>query len=76
MTIEEFYKLLETHDWSYQYSDDHSVWRRGRQRGEQLLRLAETNDTFKQLWEDFRAWALASPRDRPEKPLLGDYTNE
>jgi hypothetical protein len=22
-------KLLQTHDWSYEFSDDHSVWKRG-----------------------------------------------
>ena len=24
-----FEKLLDSHDWTYMYSDDHSVWRRG-----------------------------------------------
>ena len=23
------YKMLSSHDWFYEYSDDHSVWRRG-----------------------------------------------
>jgi hypothetical protein len=26
---EVFEKLLNSHDWTYMYSDDHSVWRRG-----------------------------------------------
>lgn len=29
-TIDEVRKLLQSHDWSYEYSDDGDVWRRGR----------------------------------------------
>ena len=28
--IDELENLLRTHDWSYDYSDDHSVWTRGK----------------------------------------------
>lgn len=27
--VERYIELLETHDWFYQFSDDHSVWKRG-----------------------------------------------
>ena len=27
--IETYINLLQTHDWSYDYSDDHSKWQRG-----------------------------------------------
>ena len=29
VSLVEFYELLDRHDWTYQYSDDVSVWRRG-----------------------------------------------
>ena len=29
MTKQDFVRLLETHDWTYQRSDDHSKWQRG-----------------------------------------------
>ena len=33
--LTELERLLKSHDWYYQYSDDHSVWQRGRdQEGE------------------------------------------
>lgn len=28
-SLNEFWKMLKTHDWDYDYSDDSSVWRRG-----------------------------------------------
>ena len=29
MTKQEYFVLCARHDWFYDYSDDHSVWRRG-----------------------------------------------
>ena len=29
MTKHDFIQLLETHDWTYQRSDDHRKWKRG-----------------------------------------------
>ncbi len=31
LTEEELYKILDSHDWSYSYSDDFRVWDRGRE---------------------------------------------
>lgn len=78
MTIEEFYKLLEGHDWTYQYSDDFSVWRRGSDRAKQISHLAEGNETFKQMVADFRSYIFdgdATGYTRP-KPLLSDYVTD
>ncbi len=30
--------LLKTHDWYYQYSDDHRVWTKGRERADEIQR--------------------------------------
>lgn len=29
MNLYEFEKLLQAHDWTYTYSDDHRVWKKG-----------------------------------------------
>lgn len=31
-------KLLKTHDWYYNYSDDHSVWKRGTEARDEIRR--------------------------------------
>ena len=31
-------KLLKTHDWYYEYSDDHRVWQRGRDERDEIRR--------------------------------------
>tara|TARA_R100000773_G_scaffold22815_1_gene20105 strand:- start:12668 stop:12925 length:258 start_codon:yes stop_codon:yes gene_type:complete len=41
--IDELEKALKAHDWTYAYSDDHRVWKRGqaeRERIDELLSLA------------------------------------
>lgn len=35
--FEQLRKMLEKFDWSYEMSDDHSVWRRGKDAEEELL---------------------------------------
>lgn len=52
MTIEEFEKLVNDHDLTYNYSDDHSVWRNG---NAQLKRIREAAKTLpiedvKRIW--------------------------
>ena len=36
-SLEDFTVLCNNHDWTYEYSDDHSVWRRGNIEREILL---------------------------------------
>ena len=42
-TLADFESKLRSHDWTYQYSDDHAVWRRGQAEREaiaaQLIQL-------------------------------------
>jgi len=36
-SLYQFHKMLERHDWSYDYSDDSSVWRRGQQQEKAIM---------------------------------------
>lgn len=48
MTLEEYKKRLQNHDWLYAYSDDPNVYERGRYEQETLEYLAKENPEFKQ----------------------------
>lgn len=37
--LEEFKRALSSHDWYYDYSDDHTVWRRGRDSASRIQQL-------------------------------------
>lgn len=40
-TTEEFTKLCNAHDWTYEYSDDHSVWKRGTAERDRLMAIVK-----------------------------------
>lgn len=69
MKISEFYDKLEQHDWTYEYSDDHSVWMRGSAAERALLQIVKDNGgTFLQLYNDFKAYAFGSNVKKPVRP--------
>jgi hypothetical protein len=41
---------LKTHDWYYEYSDDHSVYSRGRASAQAIQKMRDAID------EDFKIW--------------------
>lgn len=46
------YKLaLRTHDWFYDYSDDHNVWTRGFNEKTELRKLQEVLDPDYEIWD-------------------------
>ena len=52
-------KLLKTHDWYYEYSDDHRVWQRGRDQRDEIRRQMDIccglglNDIAKAMYEKY-----------------------
>lgn len=41
ITIEEYQLMLDNHDWYYDYSDDHRVWRKGSDSFHNLMAIAK-----------------------------------
>ena len=73
MNLQEFYDLLKRHDWSFEYSDDHRHWQRGRDQLNQsqgILKQNEDNPRYRSLFDQYRAWAFDVEGDitKPEKP--------
>lgn len=51
MDKEEYQKLLDSHDWFYEYSDDGRVWRAGYESKQRLLNLAKQNPEFAKMYD-------------------------
>lgn len=73
MTLTEFYDLLKLHDWSFNYSDDHRHWTKGRDQLDHIQRLLKANTdnpAFKNLFEEYRTWFWDATGDvvKPERP--------
>jgi hypothetical protein len=62
-TLEQFEQALINHDWFYQYSDDHRVWRAGEAAIERIrsamssLQNAGFADQVSALWELHCPWS-------------------
>ena len=55
MTISEqlYRELLATHDWYYAFSDDHSVYRRGKGVDDKILGLAKQIDPDYKIFNEY-----------------------
>ena len=51
---QEFLKMLENHDWYYEYSDDHSQWNKGRQQRAAIMMAIQADETLRHLYNKFR----------------------
>ena len=73
MNLQEFYDLLKRHDWSFQYSDDHRHWTRGRDQLNQIqgiLKKHIDDPGYRSLFDQYSSWAFDTQGDitKPERP--------
>lgn len=50
---QEFLKMLESHDWTYQYSDDHVRWTKGRQQRAAIMMTIQADESLRPLFDKF-----------------------
>lgn len=56
MTLEEYQKLIDEHDWLYQYTDDHRVWKREEQKRQLIRHIAtQLKGKFLELYNETKA---------------------
>jgi len=67
MTLSEYYELLCAHDWYYEFSDDHSVWRRGHRERTKINAIYNQSDKHEKLCDSFINW-LSDRGPEPEAP--------
>lgn len=60
--LQTYRDALRSHDWSFEYSDDHSVWQRGR------AALGQLQSMQRELDPDFVVWNEHAPSDYQRKP--------
>jgi 6-phosphogluconate dehydrogenase (decarboxylating) len=70
--IGEYFNRLSNHDWYYDYSDDHSVWKRGNEYRDRLLNTAAEHPTYKKMYNEFVNWM----RSNRERPVVTEFYDE
>jgi hypothetical protein len=62
ISLEEYIKQLNSHDWFYYFSDDHGVWQRGEGEHHRLLHIAQSgSNEFKKAYNDACAKRFNNP---------------
>jgi hypothetical protein len=59
---------MQHHDWTFEYSDDHSVWRRGCEQRDALRAVLKTHPEYKEMYDEYRAFAFGETQIRPKSP--------
>lgn len=72
MNIVEFYYKCAHHDWTYEYSDCHSVFMNGSNAKAELLGLCKGNPDFQQVFDDWADYSLRGGRH----PILFGIVND
>jgi hypothetical protein len=71
-----FWDQLERHDWYYEMSDDHSVWKRGHAAHDRLLEMAKTIEGGADLFKAFSAhYYTGAPWGNVQQPKPARPTN-
>ena len=75
MSPSEFFKLLEKHDWYYQYSDDHRAWEKGSNESKRIQAIAQEIPLFLDMYRDYSNYMYPSFDDKENvtRPELKDY---
>ncbi len=75
MTPSEFFKLLEKHDWYYNYSDDHRAWEKGNSESKRIQSIAQEIPLFLDMYRDYSKFMFLplDEREQVTRPELKDY---
>lgn len=73
MDIQTFVKNLTEHDWGFQYSDDHQVWRRGNENLARLRKIAQLSEVHESVFRLFEE-AGGRPKQEDVDLLLGSIS--
>jgi hypothetical protein len=55
--MQNYIQRLKSHDWTYEYSDDHSVWQRGSSERSEIRRLSAILDPKREIWNKYDPFA-------------------
>lgn len=71
-SLYKFWRMLRNHDWTFDYSDDHSVWRRGQLQLSKIKDVVEVGGAeYKELFDEYSsyAWRKDNSIQEPVRPL-------
>lgn len=74
-TVAEFFDACAAHDWTYNFSDDHSVWKRGEAERKRLMADMKDDPLKVAIFKAWQAHVFSGPAygtERQPRPVLAD----
>lgn len=53
LNLDDYIGMLKSHDWFYEYSDDHRMWVRGKEQRAAILEAKSKLDPDYSVWNDY-----------------------
>ena len=75
MNTTEFFELLESHDWYYEYSDDHKAWTKGSIERKTIQAIIQEDPLYTKMYLAMSDYMFKPLEEREglAKPKLEDY---
>lgn len=70
VTLREYYKMLDKHDWFFDMSDDHSVWSKGWLNDKLIHTTSTHSDEHKKLYDAFYRYLSKVDAAKPPLPPM------
>jgi len=70
MNKQDFFALLGAFDWTYEYSDDHNVWKKGSKHESEIKEVLKQQPELQEMYDAFYSYIWV---DRNNKPKLEDF---
>ena len=68
-SLNEFWKMLRNHDWTFEYSDDGDVWRKGRKQYEEIQKIVKNGSIeHVELYTQYSDYAWGRTKVQPSMP--------
>jgi len=70
---QEFFKLCQSHDWYYEYSDDGRDYRKGRDQLDKIRSMAAKHKDYREIYTSWVKYKFSSARrgnEKSPKPIM------
>jgi hypothetical protein len=74
--MDDYIAKLKAHDWTYDYSDDHSVWQRGSKEADEIRQLGDILDPDRKIYKKHSPFYEAIEEKLGKDDDMGDWVKD
>ena len=74
--MDDYIAKLKAHDWTYQYSDDHSVWQRGSAEADAIRKMGDIVDPDRKIYKKYSPFSEQVEEKLSKSDDMGDWVKD